>query len=132
MVELTNENSLLEKIGDLAENRKIQNTVGLTAQDAKAKIEKLIPTTRQRISATRFCLNLIEHIDFDFYLGIQTPSQPESETLTPLKHFGISRFGLAEILKLDIFSRKLYNYHKFVGQDFYRNTISVLRPVRHP
>lgn len=68
MVELTNENNLLRKIGDLAANGKIQSTVGLTAQDAEAKIQKLIPTTHQRLNAARFYLDLMERVDYTSYI----------------------------------------------------------------
>ena len=96
MVKLTYEDSLLQDINDLSANGKIRDSVALTTQDpgsrlaaqnAISKIEKLIPTTHQRISATRFCLGLMGRIDFDFYLGIQTPSLPESKTLSPSKDF---------------------------------------------
>ncbi len=76
MVELTNENSLLQKIEELATNGKIQSTVGLTAQDAKTKIQKLIPTIRQRINAVRFYLNLMRNMNYAPYLGGQ-PSLSE-------------------------------------------------------
>ena len=87
MVSLTHEERLLQEIGDLAAKGKIQSTVGLTAQDAETKIQKLISTTRQRVSATKFSLDLMERMDFDFYLAIQDPSLSKSETLAPLKHF---------------------------------------------
>lgn len=87
MVNLTHESSLLQKIEDLAANGKIQNSVGLTAQDVETKIQRLIPTTEQRINAAKFYLDLIEHMDSDFYLGIQAPPPTESETVSPLKPF---------------------------------------------
>ena len=72
MVNLTNEASLLQKIEDLAANGRIQSTVGLTAQDAKAKIQKLIPTTRQRINAVRFYQDLMENMNYAPYLRSQS------------------------------------------------------------
>ena len=87
MVNLTHEVSLLQKIEELATNGKIQSTVGLTAQKAENKIQKLIPTTKQRINAAKFYLDLIERTDFDFYMTIQTPPPSESETVSPPKPF---------------------------------------------
>ena len=87
MVNLTHETSLLQKIGDFAANGKIQSSVGLTEQDAKSKIEKLIPTTKQRINAAKFYLDLIEHMDSDFYQAIQASPPIESQTVSPLKPF---------------------------------------------
>ena len=68
MVNLTHEASLLQKIEDLATNRKIQNTVGLTTQDAETKIQKLIPTTHQRLNAARFYLDMMESVDYTPYI----------------------------------------------------------------
>ena len=68
MVNLTHEASLLQKIEDLATNRKIQITVGLTAQDAETKIQKLIPTTHQRLNAARFYLDLMGSVDYTPYI----------------------------------------------------------------
>jgi hypothetical protein len=84
MVKLMHENSLLQKIEDLATNRKIQSTVGLTAQDAETKIQKLIPTTRQRINAVRFYLDLIENMNYAPYMGGQSSL---SEGQKPLVDF---------------------------------------------
>ena len=81
MVDLTHENSLLQKIGDLAENRKIQNTVGLTAQDAETKIQKLIPTTHQRLNAARFYLDLMESVDYTPYIMSKFSLSPEQKPL---------------------------------------------------
>ncbi len=68
MVRLTNEDNLLQKIGDLAANGKIGNSVGLTAQAAETKIQKLIPTTHQRLNAARFYFDLMESIDHTPYI----------------------------------------------------------------
>lgn len=68
MVNLTHEANLLQKIEDLATNRKIQNTVGLTTQDAETKIQKLIPTTHQRLNAARFYLDMMESVDYTPYI----------------------------------------------------------------
>ena len=87
MVNLGHEANLLQKIEDFAANGKIQDSVGLTNQAAEAKIQKLIPTTKQRINAAKFYLDLIERTDFDFYLTIQTPPPTEPETVSPLKPF---------------------------------------------
>ena len=87
MVNLTHEASILQKIRAFAANGKIQSSVGLTEQDAKSKIEKLIPTTKQRINAAKFYLDLIEHMDSDFYQAIQASPPIESQTVSPLKPF---------------------------------------------
>ena len=57
MVNLTHEANLLQKINDLAVNVKIHGSVGLRPQEAKSKIQKLIPTTRQRLNAAKFYLD---------------------------------------------------------------------------
>ena len=77
MVKLTNENNLLQEIEDLAANRKIKDSVGLTAQDAKSGIEKLAQIIRQRFNAAKFYLNAIQNMDSDFYLRIQNFSPTE-------------------------------------------------------
>ena len=81
MVKLTHENSLLQKIGDLATNRKIQSTVGLTAQDAETKIQKLIPTTHQRLNAARFYLDLMESVDYTPYITSKFSLSTEQKPL---------------------------------------------------
>lgn len=82
MVELTNENSLLQKIGDLAANGKIQSTVGLTAQQAETKIQKLIPTTHQRLNAARFYLDLMGSVDYTPYIVSKFSLSTEQKPLT--------------------------------------------------
>ncbi len=85
MVNLRHEASLLQKIEDFAANGKIQDSVGLTKRIVESKIQKLIPTTKQRINAAKLYLDLIECLDFDFYLAIQVPPPTESETVSPSK-----------------------------------------------
>ena len=77
MVNLTHEASLLQEIEDLATNQKIQDSVGLTAQEAKSSIEKLVQIIRQRFNAARFYFNAIQNMDSDFYLRIQNLSPTE-------------------------------------------------------
>lgn len=77
MVNLTHEASLLQKIEDLAANRKIEDSVGLTAQEAKSSIEKLVQIIRQRFNAARFYFDAIQNMDSDFYLRIQNLSPRE-------------------------------------------------------
>jgi hypothetical protein len=81
MVNLTHEASLLQKIEDLATNRKIQITVGLTAQDAETKIQKLIPTTHQRLNAARFYLDLMESVDYTPYITSKFSLSTEKKPL---------------------------------------------------
>jgi len=90
MVNLKHENSLLQKIGELDANSKIQPSLmltaggagsGLKAVDVKPKIEKLIPTTRQRINAARFYLDAIENMNYAFYLGSQSSFSEEQKSL---------------------------------------------------
>lgn len=81
MVRLTNENNLLQKIEDLAANGKLGNSVGLTAQAAEAKIQKLIPTTRQRINAARFYLDAMENMNYALYLESQSSFSEEQKPL---------------------------------------------------
>ena len=87
MVNLEHETSLLQKLETLLQREEIQNSVGLTAQEPKNKIQKLLPTTRQRINAARFYLDLMEHMDSDFYLTIQDSRPIESQTVSQLKPF---------------------------------------------
>ncbi|MDE0467465.1 MAG: hypothetical protein OYL97_10445 [Candidatus Poribacteria bacterium] len=87
MVNLGHEASLLQKIEDFAANGKIQNSVGLTKRTVESKIQKLIPTTKQRTNAAKFYLDLIERMDSDFYLKIQAPPSTESKMVSPLKPF---------------------------------------------
>ena len=91
MVNLTPETSLLQKIGDFAANRKIQNSVGLTAQDAETKIQKLIPTTRQRLNAARFYLDLMGSMDYTSYITSKfSPTTERSTEQKPLIDFSDS------------------------------------------
>jgi len=83
MVNLKHETSLLQTIGDFVANEKIQNSVGLTKRAVESKIQKLIPTTKQRINAAKFYLDLIERMDSDFYLAISSLTEPQ--TVSPLK-----------------------------------------------
>ena len=73
MVNLKHENSLLQKIGQLDANSKIEASLmltaggagsGLTAAAVKPEIEKLIPTTRQRINAAKFYLDAIKNMNY--------------------------------------------------------------------
>lgn len=77
MVNLTHENSLLQEINNLSASGKIQDSVGLTAQDAKSGIEKLVQIIRQRFNAAQFYFTAIQNLDTDFYLGIQAISSTE-------------------------------------------------------
>ena len=90
MVELTNENSLLQRIREFATNRKIRNSVKLTASgegsrltaaEVKPEIEKLIPTTRQRINAAKFHLDAMENMNCAPYLGSQHSLPAEQKSL---------------------------------------------------
>ena len=76
-MKLTHENNLLQKISNLSASGKIQNSVGLTAQDTKSEIEKLVQIIRQRFNATQFYFNAIQNLDTDFYFGIQAISSTE-------------------------------------------------------
>ena len=87
MVNLRHETSLLQKIEDFAANGKIENSVGLKKRTVESKIQKLIPTTKQRINAAKFYFDLMERTDSDFYLKIQAPLPTESEVTSPLKPF---------------------------------------------
>ena len=85
MVNLKHKASLLQKIEDFAANGKIQNSVGLTKRAVESKIQKLIPITKQRISAAKFYLDLMERMDSDFYLAISSLTEPQ--TVSPPKPF---------------------------------------------
>lgn len=84
---LTHENNLLQEINNLSASGKIQNSVGLTAQDAKSGIEKLVQIIRQRFNAAQFYFNAIQNLDTDFYLGIQTISSRELKWSSASKLF---------------------------------------------
>ena len=87
---LTHENNLLQEINNLSASGKIQDSValtaqgvgsGLTAQNAEIKIQKLIPTTHQRLSAAKFYLNTIEKMNYAPYLGRQSSFSEEQRSL---------------------------------------------------
>ena len=87
---LTHENNLLQEINNLSASGKIQDSValtaqgvgsGLTAQNAEIKIQKLIPTTHQRLSAAKFYLNAIEKMNYAPYLGRQSSFSEEQRSL---------------------------------------------------
>jgi hypothetical protein len=81
MVDLTNEASLLQKIEELAAKGKIESSVGLTEQAAETKIQKLISTTRQRLSAAKFYLDAMENMNYALYLGSQSSFSEEQKSL---------------------------------------------------
>lgn len=79
MVNLTHEASLLQKIEELATNRKTQDSVEVAAQETKSSIEKLVQITQQRFNAAKFYFNAIQNMESDFYLGLQVISPTELE-----------------------------------------------------
>lgn len=90
MVNLTHENSLLQEINNLSASGKIQDSValtvqevgsGLTAQDAEIKIQKLIPTTHQRLSVAKFYLDAMENMNYALYMGSQSSFSEEQKSL---------------------------------------------------
>ena len=81
------EQSLLQEIDNLASLNQIQNSVGLPSQDVELRIKRLIHITKQRIKAVEFHLNLIESMDYDYYLQIQFSPPSEPEDLLPSKIF---------------------------------------------
>ena len=101
MVNLMHEASLLQKIEDLATNGKIQSTVGLTAQDAETKIQKLLPTTQQRINAAKFYLDVMENMNYARYLAGRSSL---SEDQKPLIDFSdIDLYVQIDLLNPDAF-----------------------------
>ena len=87
MINLTQEESLLQKIEELAKNGKIEDSVGLTAQKAKSSIEKLVQIIRQRFNAPKFYFNAIQNMDSNFYLGLQAISSTELKWSSASKLF---------------------------------------------
>ena len=87
MVNLGHEANLLQKIEELATNGKIQKSVGLTVQEVKSNIKKLVQITRQRLNAAKFYFNSIQNMDSDFYLGIQVISPTELKWSSVSKSF---------------------------------------------
>ncbi len=87
MVNLTHEQSLLQEIDNLASQNQIQNSASLPPQDVESKIVRLVQQTKQRIKAVEFHLNLIENMDFDYYLKILFSQLSEPEDLLPPKTF---------------------------------------------
>ena len=86
MVNLTYENNLLQEINNLSASGEIQDSVslttqgigsGLTAQEAEIKIQKLVPTTRQRLSAAKFYLDAMVGMNCVPYLGSRSFSATE-------------------------------------------------------
>ena len=87
---LTHENSLLQEIDNLSASGKIQDSVastaqgigsGLTAQEAEIKIQRLIPTTRQRFNAAKFYLDAMANMNYAPYLGSQSTFSEEQKSL---------------------------------------------------
>lgn len=87
MVNLKHEVSLLQKLETLLQTGKIQNSVGLTAKEAKSSIEKFIQIIRQRFNAAKFYFNAIQNMDMDFYLAIQAISSTELKWSSASKLF---------------------------------------------
>ena len=107
MVNLTCEQSLLQEIEHLAGKGKIHDSAGLTKQVtgsmltdevAKSTLEKLIPTTRQRLNATKFYLDLMDHTDYAPYLIINDFPSTEQK---PIIDFSGSNL-IVEIKLVDI------------------------------
>ncbi len=68
MVNLAHEGILLQKIEGFYKNGKIHGTVGLTLEQARQKIKKLMRTTQQRLNAAQFYLDSMGNIDYAAYL----------------------------------------------------------------
>ena len=117
MVKLTHENSLLQKIEDLATNRKIQSAVGLTAQEAETKIQKLVPTTYQRLNAARFYLDLMESVDYAPYIISKFAPSTEQK---PLIDFSDSDLHV----QINLLSRDTFPLIVFIVlQGFFSNIV---------
>ena len=131
MVELKNENSLLREIGGLIPNREIRDSValttrrsgsGLTAQEAKTKIQRLIPTTLQRLSAAKFYLTAMENMNFAPYLGSQFSLPEEQNPLEPLVNFLDSDVQV----QINLLNPELFPLVVFlVLQGFFSNFVSL-------
>ena len=128
MVNLAHEKKLLQKINSLSASGKIRDSVALTtqsngsglrAQDAETKIQKLIPTTGQRLNAARFYLDLMENMKYVPYLrGVPSPA-PEQE---PLIDFSDSDFRVQmHLLKRETFPLVLF----IVLNSFFSNLVSL-------
>ncbi len=128
MVKLTNENRLLQEIGNLAANGKIRdsgalttktNGSKLTAQDAKTKIQKkLIPTIRQRINAVKFYLNLMANMNYAPYLE-DLSSLPKEQK--PLINFWDSALHV----QIDLLNRDTFPLIVFIVLNgFFSNLVS--------
>ena len=128
MVELTNENSLLQEINRLSDSKKIRDSValttrrsgsGLTAQEAKTKIQRLIPTTLQRLSAAKFYLTAMENMNFAPYLGSQFSLSEEQK---PLVNFLDSDLQV----QINLLNPELFPLVVFlVLQGFFSNLVSL-------
>ena len=90
MVNLAHEKKLLQKINSLSASGKIRDSValttqnngsGLTAQDAEIIIQKLIPTTRQRLNAARVYLDLMGSMDYAAYIISKSSLSTEQKLL---------------------------------------------------
>lgn len=94
------EEHLLQEINNLAINGKIRDSVGLTAQKAGLTIQKLIPTTRQRLNAAKFHLDLIGNIDYASCLRGR-PVRP-TEQIPPIDFSNSDLQGKLSLLNPDI------------------------------
>lgn len=89
MVKLKHESDLLQQIDELDAQQQILRSVGLSPQDSKSNVEKLISTTRQHLNATEFYLGAIMNTDYTNYLGsLFSPS--EATEWKPLLGFSYS------------------------------------------
>lgn len=125
---LKHENNLLQEINNLFASGKIQDSValtaqaigsGLTAQNAKIKIQKLIPTTRQRLSAAKFYLDAIKKMNYAPYLGRQSSFSEEQRSLID---FSDSNLHVEiNLLNPDLFPLIVF----LILQGFFSNLVSL-------
>ena len=115
MVNLMHEESIRQEIEHLVGKGKIQDSIGLTKQvtgsmltseAAKSAMKKLIPTTRQRLNATKFYLDLIEHMDYAFYLPDSLYLSTEEKPL--IDFHGENLIVQIQLLKKDTFMLVLF------------------------
>ena len=130
MVNLTHENSLLQEINHLSASGKIQDSValtaqgvgsGLTIQEVKTEIPKLLLTTRQRIKAAKFYLDAVENMSYTSYLGGQSFLSEEQK---PLIDFSDSNLHVQiNLLNSDTFTFPLIVF--IVLNGFFSNLVSL-------
>lgn len=121
MVKLKHESDLLQQIDELDVQQKILMSVGLSPQESRSNVEKLISTTRQHLNATEFYLRAIMNTDYTNYFG-SLSSSAEATEWKPLLRFSDSDLRV----QIDLLNRDTFPLVVFILLNgFFSSLISV-------